>query len=106
MSVLIFRVPYHKIGDSTHRDLKDPAGWRFSSLRKIRLHLIFSVGTYILGMKRLEDEGVTYHPAALDRAEDSIKGVSTQGAWGSFGAMLPMMTCVSSRFVIMYSQGV
>ena len=37
------------------RDLKEPAGWRFSSWRKMR------------------------QPAALESAEDSIRGVVIQG---------------------------
>lgn len=48
------------------RDLKEPEGWRFSSLRKMR------------------------HPAALDRAADSINGVETHGLGKSGGDRLPI----------------
>ena len=44
------------------RDLKEPAGCRFSSLRKMRL------------------------PAALERAADSTRGVSIHGVGRSVGA--------------------
>ena len=32
-----------------------------------------------------------YHPAAFERAVDSINGVCTHGCFGSWFAMLPMM---------------
>lgn len=54
-------------------DLKEPAGWRFSSLRKILL------GISERDVRALRGQVSTNHPAALESAADSIKGVSTQG---------------------------
>ncbi len=48
----------------TPRDLKEPDGWRFSSLRKMR------------------------QPAALERAEDSMRGVEIHGVGRSGEAMV------------------
>ncbi len=42
-----------------HRDLKEPDGWTFSSLRKM------------------------LHPATRDRGAEWMRGVSTQGLGGS-----------------------
>lgn len=56
------------------RDLKEPEGWRFSSLRKIlllRFRNALECGS--------RGGGVPYHPAALDRAVDSMRGVSLHG---------------------------
>ena len=69
------------------RDLKEAAGWRFSSLRKMRLGRLGQRNGG--GLWRLKG---TYHPAALERAADSIKGVETQG----LGISLPM---IESAFV-------
>lgn len=46
-------------------DLKEPDGWRFSSLRKMR------------------------QPAALERAEDSMRGVEIHGLGRSLDGMVP-----------------
>lgn len=55
------------------RDLNDPEGWRFSSFRKMRLERDqFGEDGDVVGT-------ATDQPAALERAEDSIKGVSIQG---------------------------
>jgi hypothetical protein len=52
-------------------DLKDPDGWRSSSFKKILLHAIS------VWMDR--KVGCSYHPATLDNAADSIRGVSIHG---------------------------
>jgi len=51
------------------RDLKEPAGWRFSSLRNMR------------------------QPAAMERAEDSIRGVEIQGLGSELHSMLTVSEC-------------
>ena len=74
------------------RDLKEPAGWRFSSFRKIRLGgLGQHSGGSLLGL-----QGV-YHPAALERAADSTNGVETHGLGRSGDGRLPMVedSCAS-----------
>ena len=53
------------------RDLKEEDGWRFSSLRKMRLYLDQYNGS--------EECSYTYQPAAFDKTLDSTSGVSIQG---------------------------
>lgn len=63
-------------------DLKEPEGWRLSSLRKILL-LRFRNPVSQGGAERETGARAlvvnTYHPAALERGPDSIRGVVTQG---------------------------
>lgn len=70
-SSLLCRKGFH-----SYRDLKDPDGWRRSSFKKILLRMRKFCKLSEL-WKRPRDR--TYHPAALERAADSIKGVSIQG---------------------------
>jgi hypothetical protein len=55
-------------------DLKDPDGWRSSSFRKILLH---AISVWIDRIHR--NVGCSYHPATLESAADSIRGVSIHG---------------------------
>jgi hypothetical protein len=81
------------------RDLKDPLGWRFSSLRKILL-LRFSFHNLNFQLElRTKKGGSPYHPAALDSAADSINGVSSQGfVCGAIALSLHSSTHFTSKF--------
>lgn len=77
----------------TYLDLKEPEGWRFSSLRNT---LLF-VGQSFL-TTRCEDSGrSTYHPAALESATDSTSGVLRHGRW-SVGSSCKSETVIFSDF--------
>lgn len=67
------------------RDLKEPEGWRFSSLRNMRLGVL---GQHCGG--RLVTAECSYHPAALDKGADSIIGVATHGMGRSGDGRLPI----------------
>lgn len=64
------------------RDLKEPDGWRFSSLRWTLLSCRVRFAWVVTGVQdlelKLEGRG-TYHPAARERALDSLRGVRIQG---------------------------
>ena len=68
------------------RDLKEPLGWRFSSLRSIRLACLS-----VMRLKLEAAKGERYHPAAFDSAEDSFNGVAIQGLGISGEPRLPML---------------
>lgn len=66
----------------TYRDLKEPEGWRSSSLRNTWLA---DGWVSIFGFCAIPGEGPlfggnwSHHPACLERVADSISGVSIQG---------------------------
>jgi hypothetical protein len=62
----------------TNRDLKEPDGWRRSSLRKMRLKDGLAYGCIKVGFSWLWEKS-SYHPACLERVADSMRGVSIHG---------------------------
>lgn len=65
----------------TYRDLKEPEGWRSSSLRKILLELVWLVSglSWWVGGLVVKLFCFSYHPACLESVADSMRGVSIQG---------------------------
>jgi hypothetical protein len=62
------------------RDLKDPEGCRFSSLRKM---LLEGAALSASGVLLAWWDVATHQPAARDMAVDGIRGVSIQSGCGS-----------------------